>query len=383
MERTHIRAHILLLLAGLVLLLNGCAPSSQVPPSALPSPSAAVSERAERPTPPPPTAQPSEAEPEEPTEPVVIAEPEDIQEVLYAAISEIRQPPAMDISQVSFNQTPEIDVKNLYYGLTKQYPELKYAYDVSPLVEGDLLIRVVSYMPYKTGDYPAEDSALSAATLQELIAAAQTHMGEASFPIRITDPTLPPDHINLALQQVGGGYILCALNRDGTQITCTPAMGTTLEECLAMLDEADRLAGEVAAQLVTDSTTDREKAEALYAYLTAHVQYDQRYYSDRVNILYESHTAVGALRDGQAICGGYAHALKLLFEHAGIPCYNVTGKYFSEPHMWNVAQLDGEWLWFDATIDRGSVPEFGFLRFGCAALPEQYHWDEAQIARLF
>ena len=83
MERTHIRAHILLLLAGLVLLLNGCAPSSQVPPSALPSPSAAVSERAERPTPPPPTAQPSEAEPEEPTEPVVIAEPEDIQEVLY------------------------------------------------------------------------------------------------------------------------------------------------------------------------------------------------------------------------------------------------------------------------------------------------------------
>ena len=133
MERTHIRAHILLLLAGLVLLLNGCAPSSQVPPSALPSPSAAVSEKAERPTPPPPTAQPSEAEPEEPTEPVVIVEPEDIQEVLYAAISEIRQPPAMDISQVSFSQTPEIDVKNLYYGLTKQYPELKYAYDVSPV----------------------------------------------------------------------------------------------------------------------------------------------------------------------------------------------------------------------------------------------------------
>lgn len=283
MERTHIRAHILLLLAGLVLLLNGCAPSSQVPPSALPSPSTAMSEKAERPTPPPPTAQLSEAEPDEPTEPVMIAEPEDIQEVLYAAISEIRQPPAMDISQVSFSQTPEIDVKNLYYGLTKQYPELKYAYDVSPLVEGDLLTCVVSYMPYKTGDYPAEDSALSAATLQELIAAAQTHMGEASFPIRITDPTLPPDHINLALQQVGGGYILCALNRDGTQITCTPAMGKTLEECLAMLDEADRLAGEVAAQLVTDSMTDREKAEALYAYLTAHVQYDQRYYSDRVN----------------------------------------------------------------------------------------------------
>ncbi len=79
----------------------------------------------------------------------MIVEPEDIQEVLYAAISEIRQPPTMEISQVSFSQTPEIDVKNLYYGLTKQYPELKYAYDVSPPVEGDLLICVVSYMPYK------------------------------------------------------------------------------------------------------------------------------------------------------------------------------------------------------------------------------------------
>ena len=57
-----------------------------------------------------------------------------------------------------------------------------------------------------------------------------------------------------------------------------------------------------------------------------------------------------------AICGGYAHALQTLFALAGIPCYTVSGTFGSENHMWNLALLDGEWLWFDATTDRG-LPE--------------------------
>ena len=63
----------------------------------------------------------------------------------------------------------------------------------------------------------------------------------------------------------------------------------------------------------------------MYRYLTEYVQYDRRYYSDRANMPYDSQTAVGALRDGVAICGGYSLALKLLFEQADIPCYTATG----------------------------------------------------------
>ena len=75
--------------------------------------------------------------------------------------------------------------------------------------------------------------------------------------------------------------------------------------------------------------------------------------------------------------------MKLLFERAGIPCFNVTGSYFGENHMWNIAKLDGEWLWFDATADRGSTGEFGFLRFALAELdPTKYRWNENEVSPL-
>ena len=51
--------------------------------------------------------------------------------------------------------------------------------------------------------------------------------------------------------------------------------------------------------------------------------------------------------------------------------------------MWNIAQIDGEWLWFDATMDRGSTGEFGFLRFALKELDKtKYQWDEASLTVL-
>lgn len=121
----------------------------------------------------------------------------------------------------------------------------------------------------------------------------------------------------------------------------------------------------------------------LSACVTGTVSYDQRYYSDRRSMPYESQTALGALRDGVAICGGYSHGVKLLFQKAGIPCYNVTGKYFGENHMWNIALLDGQWLWFDATSDRGSTGEYGFLRFALAELDStKYQWNPDEVLKL-
>lgn len=76
-------------------------------------------------------------------------------------------------------------------------------------------------------------------------------------------------------------------------------------------------------------------------------------------------------------------AVKLLFEKAGIPCFNVTGKFFGENHMWNIALLDGQWLWFDATSDRGSTGEFGFLRFALTELDcSKYQWNQDEVLKL-
>lgn len=325
-----------------------------------------------------PPAEKPPVPPEEQTPEVLsVHSQDDIQNELYAAISAVRQPLPMDISGVTLSENPDIDVKNLYFGLIGRDPELKYASSVSASVKNGVLTCLVTYMPYMTGDWPEScEDAQEIASLGELLRAAEAHIGSEFLPIKITDKSMTPDNMNRILNQAGGGFILCELSRDATAITYSPAMGMTMEGCLSLLGQADLLAEQIAARELTGSMTEREKAEALYAYLTGNVKYDQRYYSDRENMPFESQTAIGALRDNLAICGGYSHALKLLFEKAGIPCYNVTGKYYSENHMWNIARVDGEWLWFDATSDRGGSPEFGFRRFAVKELDAaQYKWD--------
>lgn len=280
-------------------------------------------------------------------------------------------------------ENPEIDVKNIYYGITAEAPELKYACDLSAWTEGTALHCQISYMPYKTGDFPADFSGMEIASLGELISAAEENMGNEPVAVRITDPKLDPDTMNRALQQAGGGYLYCGLNKDATAIVCSPPYNMSMEDCLAALAQADALAESVVFQLITGDMSDREKAEALYAWVTANVEYDQCYYSDRNAMPYESQTALGALRDGVAICGGYSHAVKLLFEKAGIPCFNVTGTCQGENHMWNIARIDGQWLWFDAAMDRGSDGQFGFLRFALKELDRnKYQWNEDSLSSL-
>ena len=124
----------------------------------------------------------------------------------------------------------------------------------------------------------------------------------------------------------------------------------------------------------------REQAEALYAYLTEHVRYDFRYYGEPGEMPYDSTTAYGALHDNLAICGGYAQAFQLLLEQAGIPCVTVSGQLGAENHMWDLARIDGQWLYFDPTSDRGRAA-YGFQCFGVEAGSLKGHtWDQARAA---
>ena len=126
----------------------------------------------------------------------------------------------------------------------------------------------------------------------------------------------------------------------------------------------------------------REQAQALYTYLTEQVRYDFRYYGAPGEMPYDSTTAYWALHDGLAICGGYAQAFQLLLEQAGIPCVTVSGKLGAENHMWDLAQIDGQWLYFDPTSDRGRAA-YGFQCFGVEAGSLKGHtWDQAWAAAL-
>ncbi len=317
-----------------------------------------------------------------PSSPLPVSGKADIKSELREAILNLSQPPSMDISSAGLEQ-PELDVKNLYYEILSESPELKYAYDVSVSVLGTELECSISYMSYKTGQFPQDFEGAEISTLSQLIEAAEANLGSEALAVRICEPALEPDSMSRALQQVGGGYINCTLSNDATAVIYSPPVGMEIEDCLQALNNAEELADSLISQLIGENMSQEERAWALYSWLCSHVEYDQRYYSDKSSMPYESQTALGALRDGCAICGGYANALKLLFEKADIPCFNVSGVYYGEYHMWNIAMLDGRWLWFDATSDRGSDGQYGFLRFALEELDgSKYQWDKSAVLEL-
>lgn len=317
-----------------------------------------------------------------PGQPLEVLSIEDVQSELTQAIAQLRQPSPMDIGSLALEQ-PELDVKNLYYQILSLRPEFKYAYDLTVSLDSSILNCNISYMPYKTGQYPAGFEGIQVQSLSELIAAAENNLSSGSIAVRIMNTSLEPDEMNKALQQAGGGYFGCTLNQDATAIVFNPPVGMTAQDCLQAMAQAEELADSVISQLISEDMSQEDRAWALYSWLCSNVEYDQRYYSDKSSMPYESQTALGALRDGTAICGGYSHALKLLFEKAGIPCFNVTGVYYGEYHMWNIACLDGRWLWFDATSDRGSDGQFGYLRFALDQLDtDKYQWNDADMQAL-
>lgn len=70
-----------------------------------------------------------------------------------------------------------------------------------------------------------------------------------------------------------------------------------------------------------------------------------------------AHTAFGAIREGRAVCEGYAKAFTLLCRMSGIPCSMITGKALDLKtgewvgHGWNLVELDGCCVWTDVTWD--------------------------------
>ena len=307
---------------------------------------------------------------------------EQMSQHLQRALASVQQPSKFEVSAVETQAEWEITAKNVYYALLTEYPSYKYAYDMRVTLQGDILQCTFSYMPYRSGDYPAGFQGETVDSLHALVTLARENLSQTSVNIRITDPLLTVDDMNNALQQVGGGYLLCQLNRDGTAVTFAPQNNMTREACLARLAEIDRLADELLASCISDDMAAREKALAIYTAITDRVQYDRRYYTDLSSMPYDSQTAYGALHDNLAICGGYAQAIQVLFEKAGIPCLTVQGRMRSENHMWNIAQSDGEWAYYDATSDRG-MSKFGFVHFGVLADEMQdYVWDREYVKRL-
>ena len=142
-------------------------------------------------------------------------------------------------------------------------------------------------------------------------------------------------------------------------------------------------ASAVLAEVLSDGMSGYEKERAVYAWLTANVEYDYDHYSLFVQVSRDSFTPYNPLVEGKGVCLGFASTFQLLMDMAGVECLTVVGAAFDsrEDHAWNMVRLEGEWYCVDATWDTG-VPEGYWSYFNVTSdymAASDHQWDYASV----
>jgi len=131
---------------------------------------------------------------------------------------------------------------------------------------------------------------------------------------------------------------------------------------------AERSVESLAAYLVRPATGDREKARAIYRWITHNIVYDTEAFFERRS---GDARPESVLKTRRCVCAGYANLFKSLGEAAGLEVVRVTGQAkgyghspgagLTEPirHAWNAVRIDGAWHLVDATWGAGYIDENG------------------------
>ena len=132
---------------------------------------------------------------------------------------------------------------------------------------------------------------------------------------------------------------------------------------------------DLSAMLSRDFSTDDEKVRGIYTWIIQNVAYDPDEYK-KFNYNFKNYrernakeekvreqTIERTLKEGVAVCEGYAMLFEKLCNMQGISNYlvrgdikthfNDIGRPFKKIHMWNVAVIDGQGYLFDPTWGAG------------------------------
>lgn len=120
----------------------------------------------------------------------------------------------------------------------------------------------------------------------------------------------------------------------------------------------------LAAYLIEPAKNDREKARAIYRWITHNIAYDDEgFFRGQTGDL----SPDGVLRNRRAVCEGYAGLFKRLGQLAGLEVEIISGysKGYSYAvdgndsinHAWNAVKIDEQWQLIDTTWGAGYLDE--------------------------
>ncbi|ADQ41898.1 transglutaminase domain-containing protein [Caldicellulosiruptor acetigenus I77R1B] len=156
------------------------------------------------------------------------------------------------------------------------------------------------------------------------------------------------------------------------------------QERIARRQAVFQKAQEIVQTVIDQTYNDYDKVLALHDYLILHTRYDMESYLNQSGP-FDIHTAYGALINGLAVCDGYAKAMYVLLNTAGIESivvYGEAGDVASKVgHAWNMVKLDGDWYQLDVTWDdRDSVGgveiDYSYFNVTDNDISSDHWWDK-------
>lgn len=121
------------------------------------------------------------------------------------------------------------------------------------------------------------------------------------------------------------------------------------------LKELQSKVSEIAKEAAKKSS-DYEKELYIHDYIIDHCTYEKNTSNSKI------YTSYGCLIEGKAVCEGISKAMQLLLTNCGVKCYTITGARNTEPHMWNIVKVNGNWYHVDTTWDAaGFLQRYDYL----------------------
>ncbi len=140
-----------------------------------------------------------------------------------------------------------------------------------------------------------------------------------------------------------------AYNEGSTVVECYSQLSAT--ECEIYIERISQKMDKL-LEGVDSATDDYQKEKLLHDRLLNCCSYAEGVKS--ISDGWRYFTSYGAIVDGSAVCEGYAKAFQMLLAKSGISAYTVKGYADDVRHMWNIAELDGNWYHVDPTWDDGT-----------------------------
>lgn len=107
-----------------------------------------------------------------------------------------------------------------------------------------------------------------------------------------------------------------------------------------------------ALDAIPENTSEKQRVRLIHNYIIRNTEYDSAAAEDeKFTVIPRAYDSYGAAVKGMAVCEGYSKFFQYLCYLTGIECGVVVGTGDGEPHMWNVAKVDGRWLHTDVTWD--------------------------------